>query len=318
MELADTEYTFVLGSVAADGQLDALVDVLVAEAEATEESPGLIGYEILRPLDPAQPVLLVSTWESEDAFEDFMETAEGGPDTSGLVAGSTNTVYETVVSYSVEELVDDDVDDDDDGEDEYDVDDDYDDDDDPGDDYEDEADADYEDERDLPLGDEDELRSGQSSGDGASSAERMFAVDLFNATWDLLESESRTAEDDRTMLGAALASRFHWRHVGEPKNFSISDWQVSRVFAELGDVVRAREYAGSALEIATEYGLGPFYVGYAEEALARAAALAGDDGEREHWMSRARASLDDIEDAETKALLAADLDEIDRWGTAAD
>jgi len=199
-----------------------------------------------------------------------MASASDAADASEFAAGSTNTEYETVASYAV--VDDDDVVDDD---------------------APDPSEPD-EGETDTPL----------------ASPERMFAVDLFNATWDLLDSESRTAEDDRMMLGAALASRLHWRHVGEPKNFSVSDWQVSRVFSVLGDVVRAKEYGQSALDIAAEYGLGPFYVGYAEEALARAAALEGDEEQLQHWMARAKASLDDIEDDDAKELLNADLDAI--------
>lgn len=250
--LADSEYTFVLGSVAADGQLDELVDALLDEAAASEDSSGLIAYEILRPVDPEQPVLLVSTWESEEAFESFLDSSADA-DTAELTTASTNTEYESVASY--------------------------------------------------------QGTSGDDAADG-DSPERILAVDMFNATWDLLDSEDRTAEEDRTMLGSALASRLHWRHVGEPKNFSISDWQVSRVFSVLGDVDRAKEYGQSALDIAAEYGLGPFYVGYAEEALARAAALDGDGEELHHWMSRALASLDDIEDGDARELLRADLEEI--------
>lgn len=212
-----------------------------------------------------------------------MASASDAADASDLAAGSTNTEYETVASYAVvtdDELEGESADDD----------------------------LDHEDDEDDAAADSDE--SDDEAADAPASAERMFAVDLFNATWDLLESEDRTPEDDRTMLGAALASRLHWRHVGEPKNFSVSDWQVSRVFAVLGDVTRAKEYGESALAIAAEYGLGPFYVGYAEEALARAAALEGDAGELQHWMARAQASLDDIEDDDAKELLKADLDEI--------
>ena len=56
---------------------------------------------------------------------------------------------------------------------------------------------------------------------------RKFAVDLFNRTWDLIEKRHRSEDDDLDILTSALASLHHWRQVGEPKNLSVSDWQVS-------------------------------------------------------------------------------------------
>ena len=58
---------------------------------------------------------------------------------------------------------------------------------------------------------------------------RKFAVDLFNRTWDLIEKTHRYEDDDLDMLVSALASLHYWRQVGEPKDLSASDWQVSRV-----------------------------------------------------------------------------------------
>ena len=40
---------------------------------------------------------------------------------------------------------------------------------------------------------------------------------LFNRTWELLESP-RAAADDRTMLACALASRLHWTGIGTDEN----------------------------------------------------------------------------------------------------
>lgn len=144
-----------------------------------------------------------------------------------------------------------------------------------------------------------------------SGEHRRIAVLLFNRTWELLEQDSRTAAENAEMLTAAFASRYHWRQVGGAKKFSVSDWQVSRVAATLGYPDLAEEYGHRSLEIASASNLGPFYVGYAHEALARAARLAGNrDAAAEH-LRAAYDMLELVDDAEERDLLAPDLAELD-------
>ena len=47
--------------------------------------------------------------------------------------------------------------------------------------------------------------------------ERQVAVDLFNHTWELLETSDRTPAQDDRMLHAAHASRLHWERTGTPR-----------------------------------------------------------------------------------------------------
>lgn len=135
-----------------------------------------------------------------------------------------------------------------------------------------------------------------------------MAAELFNRTWELLEIEDRTAEQDREMLSAAYGSRHHWRIAGGPKHSSVSDWQVSRVWAVLGDGMRAEEHGKLALETARGNGLGPFYEAYAHEALARAAALTGDDDALEHHLAEAEELSFDIRGSDEAELLKGDLE----------
>jgi len=105
---------------------------------------------------------------------------------------------------------------------------------------------------------------------------RAAAVSLFNEAWSYIDLEARSQDEERMMLATALGSLACWRKVGNEKNFSISDWQVSRVYALIGDAGQARIYGESALRVAETGTLEPFYVGFAYEALARAALVAGD------------------------------------------
>jgi hypothetical protein len=139
---------------------------------------------------------------------------------------------------------------------------------------------------------------------------RKFAVDLFDHTWDLLESSHRSEDDDLDMLASALASLHHWRQVGEPENLSVSDWQVSRVLAVLDHPGAAARFAGRALRLAEDHDLGPFYAGYAHEALARSASITGDGELRDHHLAAANALVAEVENQGEAEVLRKDLDEL--------
>ena len=141
---------------------------------------------------------------------------------------------------------------------------------------------------------------------------RQLAIELFNRTWELLDKDNRTDSEDAEMLTAAFTSRYHWRQVGEAKNFSVSEWQVSRVAAVLGIPDLADDYGRRSLEVAAKADLGPFYVGYGHEALARAAELAGNREEARRHLESASELLEQVVDASARELLAADLADLDR------
>ena len=76
---------------------------------------------------------------------------------------------------------------------------------------------------------------------------RKFATDCFNSTWNLLDKNKRTLEDDARMIHMAHASRYHWGEIGTPLNFTRGDWQISRVYAVLGLGENALKYGKSCL-----------------------------------------------------------------------
>ncbi|HEY1198600.1 MAG TPA: hypothetical protein VGG32_07735 [Thermoplasmata archaeon] len=117
---------------------------------------------------------------------------------------------------------------------------------------------------------------------------RKIAADLFNYTWSLLDLKGRSKEEIDEMLHAAHAARYHWGHAGTPLNYSIGEWQVSRVYSILGRAEPALYHGRRALEIARRNGLGRFYVAYAYEAMARASAVAGQRRARDRYLREAR------------------------------
>ena len=109
-------------------------------------------------------------------------------------------------------------------------------------------------------------------------AHKYFAAHCFNKAWDLIEKPDRTAEDERLMVALNQASIYHWlnRTDCEPRHLSVGYWQASRIQAIVGNAVEARRHAEVCLSYSVA--LEPFYLGYAYEALARAAHVAGDTG----------------------------------------
>ena len=105
---------------------------------------------------------------------------------------------------------------------------------------------------------------------------RQLAVQLFNHVWTLLDKPALSAEEELEMIHAAHASRHHWGVVGTAKEWSIGEWQISRVYADLNRPEPAIYHARRAIEFAQEPGIEPFVLAYGYEALARAYAVAGD------------------------------------------
>ena len=144
------------------------------------------------------------------------------------------------------------------------------------------------------------------------AAHKYFSADCFNKTWDYIDLPERTADQEEEMLRLTLASHWHWtqRKDYEPTNASIANWQVSRVFALLGQADNARRFALRCLEAIENTDVPPFYTGYAYEALARAEAAAGDEVSMREYIDKARGAAGSVDDEKSKQMLLSDLDTI--------
>lgn len=146
---------------------------------------------------------------------------------------------------------------------------------------------------------------------------RQLGVDLYNATWKLLEQDDRTTADDDAMLDATHASAYHWSRAdgAGPVNAARSHWQISRVNAVLGRAEAALYHAQRSLEIYTDNGIGDWDLASAYEALARAHKVAGNDAEFRRNLELGREALAGIADDEDREHIAEDLDELNRLET---
>jgi hypothetical protein len=139
------------------------------------------------------------------------------------------------------------------------------------------------------------------------SLHRRLAVDCFNETWRLMDLPARTAQEADRMLYAAFASCYHWSEIGAPINQARGEWQVSRVYTVLGQAQAALRHAHRCLQICQDHQIGDWDLAFAYEALARAAAIAGEAAETQHWLAEAVQAARNIAEEDDRQLLMKDL-----------
>jgi len=141
------------------------------------------------------------------------------------------------------------------------------------------------------------------------AAHRALAAQFFNECWGLLDRKDRLPQDNLQMIHLAHASRLHWQFAGGAREWAIGEWQISRVHALLGQAEAALFHAQAALDLAGNGQCGPFLAASGHEGMARALRVAGRSGEVEGHLRAAATWLNQIEDAEDRAVVAADLAE---------
>ena len=138
-------------------------------------------------------------------------------------------------------------------------------------------------------------------------AHKFFSAACFNDVWTYLDKPERSESDVEQMIETAHASLYHWlqRVDCTAYNKSIGYWQLSRVYATVGNGPQALVYAEKALASADPEK--PFMRGYGHEAMARAAFVAGDDELSSRHMELAKSAAEDIQDDSDQRALLDDL-----------
>lgn len=141
---------------------------------------------------------------------------------------------------------------------------------------------------------------------------RRLGVELYNGTWELIERQDRTPQEDDEMLDRAHASAYHWLHaVGTTAaNRARSQWLCSRVHAVAGQSEGALHHGRRCLALVEENGgeMEDWDLAAAHEALARAHLAAGDKGEARRHFELARAETAAIANEHDREHIDADLD----------
>ncbi len=137
---------------------------------------------------------------------------------------------------------------------------------------------------------------------------RRAAATLFNRVWELLDEAARTPELDAEMIRAAVGSKTLWELVGGPREACIGEWQIARVYAELGMGRFAAAHAEAAVGLAADGSLGSFLLASSHEGAARAAMVAGDADAFERHRAASESAGAQIVDADDRAVWKADFE----------
>jgi hypothetical protein len=121
-------------------------------------------------------------------------------------------------------------------------------------------------------------------------AQRWFAVELNNLTWDLLEKRNRTADETERMLHAAHASVHHWLAVGNDLHRLRGMVLLANVYAGAGLAEGALRYAEHALALsdAAAETQSPFDRATALAAASWAHAVSGDEARSRQFLDLAQ------------------------------
>jgi hypothetical protein len=145
-----------------------------------------------------------------------------------------------------------------------------------------------------------------------AAAHKYYSANCFNQAWDLIDKDQRTPEEDEHMIRLTLASHYHWtqRPDYSSTSASIAYWQTARIYAILDQAENAMHYSQLCLKVSQAEGVAPFFLGYAYEALARAAAAAGSNQDMKTFLDKARAAAGEVQKADDRKMLLDDLQTI--------
>lgn len=150
---------------------------------------------------------------------------------------------------------------------------------------------------------------GPSADFDTTAAHKYFAAHCFNTSWQLMGKATRTMEEAEELIALGHTSLWHWMQRPDctPHNLSIAHWLLSRIYSVLGDAPMAQRYAGSCLRISMEGNVAPMLLGFANEALARAAMVQRDWTTVAEFLRQADELVEQVDEAGDRKVLTDDL-----------
>jgi tetratricopeptide (TPR) repeat protein len=136
-----------------------------------------------------------------------------------------------------------------------------------------------------------------------------FAKSLNGETWNLLDKENRTTDDNELMLAAAFASHYHWLHAGKEVHRQRGEYMIARVYLAVGNWQEALSHATRCLELTDQFKgqMEDFDVAFAYEMAARTNAANGLLDLARRYRDMARKASDQIKNNEDRDIFLADL-----------
>lgn len=121
------------------------------------------------------------------------------------------------------------------------------------------------------------------------------AIDAFNTTWDIIDNEDRTKEEEKEMIKSALLSREMWEKAGGTVlNIVRADWLISHVCSILGDGKNALKYAKTCYGMTLQYNIDDFDLVFAYEAMAYAYKVLGDEENMNNYLTLGYRAIDQV------------------------
>jgi len=80
-------------------------------------------------------------------------------------------------------------------------------------------------------------------------ANRWFAVELNNRTWDMVEATERNAQDSELMIHAAHAACYHWLQAGDLLNHLRAQCLLATAYTAAGHAEAALRHATRCLDL---------------------------------------------------------------------
>jgi hypothetical protein len=140
---------------------------------------------------------------------------------------------------------------------------------------------------------------------------RDVAVATYNAAWDLVDSPTRSVDEEDEALRLAFTSRHHWEQAGGgEEQLAIGDWFIGHVAAHLGLSELALRFSRRALDRVHAAGIEGWLLASAYEGMARASAVAGAREERDRYAAMSRSTLETVEDPEEREIIEEQLGSI--------
>lgn len=136
---------------------------------------------------------------------------------------------------------------------------------------------------------------------------KELAIKLFNETWDLLDKENRTADDDSLMIEKAHASLYLWSLEKSPLNNQRAEWMVSNVYYHLGMAESCLYHAKRCEQITINNNIGDFDLSFMYECMAKAFELSDSDKSKEYLL-KGYDSLQNIKSKEDRNYVKSQLD----------
>ena len=141
-----------------------------------------------------------------------------------------------------------------------------------------------------------------------AEAHLHFAKGFNGKIWELLDKQERSPEEDELLVDYTHASLAHWRVAGTEVHLQRGAWMLAHVYTVLGNTALALQHAKRCLELTEQYKdqLSDFDLAYANECIARAQALAGNQAEAQKYISLAQEAGDAIKDEEDRDIFLGD------------